>query len=76
MAFDQYGVEKVGDDPEVFWMVFADSNPTQGKPFMKTSTEFSETDLREELTKMGLQVTHIDTLIARACAKWNVRNTK
>jgi len=52
-AFDMYGVVKIKDiDPEVFWIVLADSK--MANPIMQFSDDFDEKGLRAELAKMGL----------------------
>jgi len=66
MEYDRYAVVKIrGKDPEVFWIVWLDSQlPPKG--FMKTSQDMSEAELRAELAKMGRTEVEIDSLIQQA----------
>ncbi len=69
MGFDTYGVVKIKDsEPEVFWIVFADSSMSQGNPLMQFSQDFNESGVRAQLAKMGLPKARIDELIVRARA--------
>lgn len=69
MGFDTYGVVKIKNSaPEVFWIVFADSSMSKGKPLMQFSDDFDELGVRAELAKMGLAEAKIDELIVRARA--------
>ena len=67
MAYDRYGVVKIrGSDPEIFWIVFADTTSPKGQMFF--SDDFDEQGLRAELTKRGFEAAKIDELIATARA--------
>jgi hypothetical protein len=69
MAFDMYGVVKIkNSDPEVFWIIFADSSMSKGNPLMQFSDDFDESGVRAQLAKMGLLQAKIDELILRARA--------
>lgn len=76
MPFDQYGVVKVQAEPEVFWIVFVNSNATKGNPSMKTSGDFDEKGLRAELSEMGLADGKINELVAAARADWDRKKAK
>lgn len=71
VAYDRYGVVKLQDDPDVFWIIFVDSNAAKGSPFMKTSDDLDEAQVRAELTKMGLAEDKINGQIAAARADWD-----
>jgi hypothetical protein len=67
MGYDTYGVVKIkNSDPEVFWIIFADS--AMRNPLMQFSDDFDEIGVRAELAKMGLSAAKIDELVARARA--------
>lgn len=71
MAFDMYGVVKIKDsDPEVFWIVLADSSMgmAQGNPVMHFSDDCDEEGVRDQLAKWGLSKARADELIAKARA--------
>ncbi len=53
MEFDSYGVIKVKG--KIFWIIWA--NPKQPKPhgfLFRTSDNMTETEVRDELARMGL----------------------
>jgi hypothetical protein len=69
MGYDKYGVVKVRNaDPELFWIVFADSSMAKDNPMLKFSDDFDEKGVRAELAKMGLSAPKINDLIATARA--------
>lgn len=69
MGYDMYGVVKIkNSDPEVFWIIFADSSMRKGSPVMQFSDDFDEKGVRAELSKMRLSDAKINELITRAKA--------
>ena len=55
MEFGSYAVTKVKDDPEQFWIVFADPKGEVPKGFMfQTSEPMSEKEMCAALTEMGI----------------------
>ena len=66
MGYDRYAVVKVaGADPEVFWIVWVDSQLPKDN-FMATSQNLTESDVRTELAKMGHTDSEINSLIKNA----------
>lgn len=66
MGHDRYAVVKVGGaDPEVFWVVWEDSQ-LPNESFMKTSQNLTESELRTELAKMERTESEINSLIKKA----------
>ncbi len=66
MGYDRYAVVKVkGADPEVFWIIWIDSQLPKGS-FMKTSQNLSESEVRTEFAKMGRTEVEINSLIKQA----------
>lgn len=67
MAADNGGVVKIkGSEPERFMIVGVDWGHRQGEPFMRTSLEMSEEELRKELESQDVSRVAIDDLIKRA----------
>jgi hypothetical protein len=67
MAMDRWGVIKIkGMKPERFIIAGLDLNFPQGKPFMKTSVELSEEELRKELASRGMPRAEIESAIKKA----------
>lgn len=73
MAFDRYGVIKVQDDPEVFWIAFLDSSAPKGSPAMQTSGDLDEEGIRDYFIK-GLPKEKIDALIDAAREDWKAKH--
>lgn len=66
VEYDRYAVVKVkGADPELFWIVWMDSQLPQGS-FMKTSQNLTGKEVRTELKKMGRTEAEINSLIEQA----------
>jgi hypothetical protein len=69
MPFDMYGVVKIKNtNPEVFWIMLADSSMPKESASMQTSDDLDEKGVRDQLSKWGLSDTRIDELIAKARA--------
>jgi hypothetical protein len=67
MPFDMYGVVKIRDsDPEVFWIVLADSSMARGNPLMQSSDDCNEKGFQDQLAKWGLSKARSDELLAAA----------
>ena len=68
--FDRFGLIKIaGADPERFMIALLDSSLPQHQPFLSTSRDLSESELRSELEKRGLNTFGIEELIEKARAE-------
>lgn len=66
MGYDRYAVVKVkGADPELFWIVWIDSQLPQDS-FVKTSQNLTGREVRAELKNMGRTEAEINSLIEQA----------
>jgi len=66
VEYARYAVVKVkGADPELFWIVWIDSQLPQGSS-MKTSQNLTGREVRAELKKMGRTEAEINSLIEHA----------
>ena len=66
VGYDLFSVIKVkGADPEVFWIIWIDSQHPAGR-FMKTSQNLTEAEVLKELKENGRTEAEIDSLIKRA----------